>query len=162
MDVGRCETEIVISWWDKAPRQTRTKISVSINFRKCLLAQSCIQNPFVPFSLSHLDNENVTNEMNKRKKERLKGKRNGEIIFRLELKHFQFNGFWFVWIVLETPISIDYSWNMFYNIWKFVLWKHLYIFFLILIFWIFFAQLVIRFFSETMLDQQKGTPYNEL
>jgi hypothetical protein len=35
-------------------------------------------------------------------------------------------------------------------------------FFLILIFWIFFAQLVIRFFSETMLDQQKGTPYNEL
>ena len=91
VDVGRCETEIVISWWDKAPRQTRTKISVSINFRKCLLAQSCIQNPFVPFSLSHLDNETVTNEMNERKKERLKGKRNGEIIFRLELKHFQFN-----------------------------------------------------------------------
>jgi hypothetical protein len=81
VDVGRCQTEIVIFWWDKAPRQTRTKISVSINFRKCLLAQSCIQNPFVPFSLSHLDNETVTNEMNERKKERLKGK---EIIFRLE------------------------------------------------------------------------------
>ena len=75
MDVGRCQTEIVIFWWDKAPRQTRTKISVSINLRKCLLAQSCIQNPFVPFSLSHLDNETVTNEMNERKKERkIKGK----------------------------------------------------------------------------------------